>query len=416
MALSDTQVRQLRAKLDGKHVKTRNANGTDLHYIEGWHVIAEANRIFGYDAWDRRTLASHCVWSGPSGAYHGAAYTAKVRVSVRAGDITIVREGSGTGEGKAPTPGQAHELALKSAETDATKRALATFGNPFGLALYDREQLGVRKARSEKASLPIGPWVLRSASGAEEASFDKPSEFAGAFRKAMTDANDIELLFAIWEQNVETVRALNRSLKQEALPKSGIAPQLVSYLKQCAVAIGKPENRANSSNSPDVRSPKAIRAKIDKSALTFGEPKRIRSKEHLRFVASQPCLICGRSPSHAHHLRYAQSKGLSLKVSDEFTVPLCAIHHHNIHITAKEREWWQERNIDPLIVANRLWREGRERYPAASKDHLTKVPGDAMDNRTGVIQASEPSSKLEVSAIHPIPHAVPITKHRTDPS
>ena len=151
MALNDTQVRQLRAKLEAKHVKTRKANGTDLHYVEGWHVIAEANRIFGYDAWDRRTLASHCVWSGPSGAYHGAAYTAKVRVSVRAGDITIVREGSGTGEGKAPTPGQAHELALKGAETDATKRALATFGNPFGLALYDREQIGVRKARSEKA-------------------------------------------------------------------------------------------------------------------------------------------------------------------------------------------------------------------------------------------------------------------------
>jgi Rad52/22 family double-strand break repair protein len=90
-------------------VKTRNTKGTDLHYVEGWHVIAEAHRIFGYDAWDRRTLASHCVWSGQSGAYYGAAYTAKVRVNVRAGDITIVREGSGTGEGTAPTPGQAHE-------------------------------------------------------------------------------------------------------------------------------------------------------------------------------------------------------------------------------------------------------------------------------------------------------------------
>ena len=104
MALTDTQVRQLRAKLEAKHVKTRKANGTDLHYVEGWHVIAEANRIFGYDAWDRRTLASHCVWSGASGPYQAAAYTAKVRVSVRAGDITIVREGSGTGESKAPYP------------------------------------------------------------------------------------------------------------------------------------------------------------------------------------------------------------------------------------------------------------------------------------------------------------------------
>ena len=64
MALSDAQVRQLKAKLEGKYVKTRNANGAELHYVEGWHVIAEANRIFGYDAWDRRTLASQCVWSG----------------------------------------------------------------------------------------------------------------------------------------------------------------------------------------------------------------------------------------------------------------------------------------------------------------------------------------------------------------
>jgi Rad52/22 family double-strand break repair protein len=328
------------------------------------------------DAWDRRTLASRCVWSGQSGAYHGAAYIAKVRVSVRAGDITIVREGSGTGEGKAPTPGQAHELALKGAETDATKRALATFGNPFGLALYDREQVGVRKRRSEKTIPPIGPWLLHCASGSEEASFDKPSEFAGALREAMSEARDIELLFAIWEQNVDTVRALNRSLKQEQLPKSGVAPQLVNHLKQCAIELAKPESRVNGSGDPEVAEvvPKAARPKIDKSVLTLGEPKRIRCKEHLRFVASQPCLICGRSPSHAHHIRYAQSKSLSLKVSDEFTVPLCAIHHHQIHTIGKEREWWQEHNIDPLKIANGLWQQSRERYLAAGGAAPPELP------------------------------------------
>ena len=385
MALSDTQVRQLRAKLDGKHVKTRKANGTDLHYVEGWHVIAEANRIFGYDAWDRRTLASHCVWSGVSGACHGAAYTAKVRVSVRAGDITIVREGSGTGEGKAPTPGQAHELALKRAETDATKRALATFGNPFGLALYDREQIGVRKARAENISPPIGPWVLRSASGADEVSFDKPSGFAGALRTAMSEARDIELLFAIWEQNVDTVRALNRSLKQEALPKSGIAPRLVNHLKQCAIALVKPGNQVNGS---DQRQATAVepsfvgtRPKIDKSVLAINEPKRIRCMEHLRFVASQPCLICGRVPSHAHHIRYAQSKGLGLKVSDEFTVPLCAIHHHHIHTTGKEQEWWEGHKIDPLMVAGRLWQQSRERSSATRKADRADVLENGVDKR-----------------------------------
>ncbi len=74
--------------------------------------------------------------------------------------------------------------------------------------------------------------------------------------------------------------------------------------------------------------PSAAR-KIDKSVLKFGEIKRHRSKEHLKYVARQPCLICGRAPSHAHHIRYAQPKGLGLKVSDQFTVPLCAISEHS---------------------------------------------------------------------------------------
>src|SRR5262249_23942541 len=281
---------------------------------------------------------------------------AKVRVSVRAGDITIVREGSGRGEAKAPTPGQAHELALKAAETDATKRALATFGNPFGLALYDREQVGVRKRRGKTAPT-IGPWVLRSASGANEASFERPSEFAAALRICMSEAKDIELLFAVWEQNVETVRALNRSLKQDSLPRSGIAPQLVAHLKHCAVALTKPEVRSKELLAARPDHPADSEGKkIDKSALTISEPKRVRSKEHLRYVAEQPCLICGRAPSHAHHLRFAQSRGLGLKVSDEFTVPLCAIHHQQNHATGNERLWWQEHKIDPLAVAASLWR------------------------------------------------------------
>ena len=99
------------------------------------------------------------------------------------------------------------------------------------------------------------------------------------------------------------------------------------------------------------------RLKIDKSVLTLSEPKRLRSKEHLRFVARQSCLICGRSPSQAHHIRYAQSRGLALKVSDEFTVPLCAIHHTEIHATGDERQWWQEHKIDPLPIAEQLWRK-----------------------------------------------------------
>ena len=370
MALTDSQVRQLKAKLDHRYIKTRSANGANLSYVEGWHAIAEANRIFGFDAWDRRTISTACVWSGQSGQVYAAAYAAKVRISVRAGDTMIVREGSGTGEGRASTPGQAHELALKGAETDATKRALATFGNPFGLALYDREQAGVRKARTIKSSALIGPWVLHSPAGAQEASFDKPSEFAAALRKSMSEARDIEILFAIWEQNVDTVRALNKHLKQDHLPNSGVAPQLVAHLKRCAIALVKPH--AAPTDQVQATSSQALnggsRQKIDKSLLTISEPKRHRSKEHLQYVAQQPCLICGRSPSHAHHVRFAQSKGLALKVSDEFTVPLCAIHHSENHSTGDERRWWQKHNIDPLAIARRLWEESCKRGEHSAAD------------------------------------------------
>ena len=356
MAFTDSQVRQLKAKLDPRYIKTRSANGVNLSYVEGWHAIAEANRIFGFDAWDRRTVSTACVWSGQSGQYHAAAYTAKVRVSVRAGDIIIVREGSGTGEGRASTPGQAHELALKGAETDATKRALATFGNPFGLALYDREQAGVRKMRGASPAsgetFQIGPWVLRSSTGKPVSSHDTAKSFVEALKQAMSETHDIELLYDVWEQNIETLRVLHRSTNE----RPGIVPTMVSHLRACAVDLVK---RASNHSPPYPKGNGGTRHKIDKSVLTISEPKRFRCKEHLRFVAEQPCLVCGRSPSHAHHIRYAQPRGLGLKVSDEFTVPLCAIHHSENHTTGNERRWWQERNLDPLPVAHRLWQNSR---------------------------------------------------------
>jgi recombination DNA repair RAD52 pathway protein len=365
MEFSPEQVRQLKAKLKARHVKTRQAEGTLLHYVEGWHTIAEANRIFGFDAWDRRTISSKCVQSERNGRIHFAAYVAKVRVSVRAGDITIIREGSGMGEGASSTPGKAHELALKGAETDGTKRALATFGNPFGLALYDREHAGVGKPRCEKAHVSEaqehGPWVLRSATGSPQVTLEKPEAFAEELRKALNNAKDIEALFAVWEQNVETVRAINRHVRSRAPVSRALAQDLVAHLKACAVSLARPEEKSDASraapsalsNGHCASSPPHL--KVDKSALKFGEPKRIRSKEHLRFVAQQPCLICGRKPSQAHHVRFAQQRGLGLKVSDEFTVPLCATHHSENHRTGDERRWWQEHKIDPHKVARDLW-------------------------------------------------------------
>jgi hypothetical protein len=94
---------------------------------------------------------------------------------------------------------------------------------------------------------------------------------------------------------------------------------------------------------------------IDKSELVHPEPRRIRDKHHLRFVATQPCLICGRTPADPHHLRFAQSSALGRKVSDEWVVALCRGHHREVHRHGDERDWWGKAGIDPNVAARSLW-------------------------------------------------------------
>ena len=94
---------------------------------------------------------------------------------------------------------------------------------------------------------------------------------------------------------------------------------------------------------------------IDKSVLVFPEPRRIRDRDHVRYVMKQSCLICDRRPSDPHHLRFAQWRALGRKVSDEFTVPLCRAHHREIHRCGDEESWWRNTGIDPLGAARVLW-------------------------------------------------------------
>jgi ERF superfamily len=96
---------------------------------------------------------------------------------------------------------------------------------------------------------------------------------------------------------------------------------------------------------------------IDKSVLAVAAPRRYRNREHLRYVAQQACLVCGRKPSDPHHLRHVQPRALGRKASDEFAVPLCRSHHRAVHRAADERAWWQAAGIDPLKVARKLWKQ-----------------------------------------------------------
>ena len=169
------QLDALAEKLKQSHVRTRKQSGRNLSYVEGWKCIEEANRIFGFDCWSRETIETRMVHQGERKIGDrkdngwGVSYTAKVKVTVFAhasGDTTLItREGIGAGHGIDRDLGQAHESAIKEAETDAMKRALMTFGYPFGLALYDKDRENVEEDR---------PHEVR------EAIIDRQSERRGA--------------------------------------------------------------------------------------------------------------------------------------------------------------------------------------------------------------------------------------------
>jgi hypothetical protein len=129
---------------------------------------------------------------------------------------------------------------------------------------------------------------------------------------------------------------------------------------------------------------------IDKSVLAVAAPRRYRNRQHLRSVAKQPCLICGRKPSDPHHLRYLQPRALGRKPSDEFAVPLCRVHHRAVHRARDERAWWQTAGIDPIKVAHKLWKdtridEGRIEpegtSQAAAADRRPQPGGDVLEPR-----------------------------------
>jgi hypothetical protein len=107
--------------------------------------------------------------------------------------------------------------------------------------------------------------------------------------------------------------------------------------------------------------PKLAPVEEDQGAAAFTKPVRKRDKAHRDFVCSQPCLICGRRPSDAHHIRFGQPRALGRKVSDEFTVPLCRVHHRDLHRRSDEKAWWEAAKIEPMEIAARLWRETRDK-------------------------------------------------------
>lgn len=544
---SNRQLKRLATPLDRARVQRRDQDGKTLSYIEGWFVISEANRIFGFDGWDREMVHFERVYERRSNEMTACGYVARVRVRVRAMATTVTREGTGFGQASAHLTGDAHERALKAAETDATKRALATFGGRFGLFLYDKDQ------SSGRARAPVAEGPLANAQSANtrepsreaeghdadvtsrSSSFDLIDPHGGIIHVATAEAYCGGL-----RQLIEAVRDVSeledlKRLNEHAMAKLSALPELktvrgVHYVdvlerlfvrRRASLASGvtnasppDPTCGAQSLSTPkaltgegpqplgrDTRShavdapaqlmpepagavsdmaddrgedggeqktaslpivdvsglgedqpesivgadegasqpgdsdadratfargyrsfvpvppyplaamterlarrgrlsdaestlpdeplpspagdglapvaaanatPPATRISqitgapsIDKSVLALASDRRLRSKAHLGLVASKACVICEELPCHAHHLTFAQPRGLAQKVSDEFTVPLCVRHHNALHRSGSEMAWWRGQGIDPLAIARALWEESREMASAA---------------------------------------------------
>ncbi|CAK6692021.1 RAD52 family DNA repair protein [Synechococcus sp. BA-124 BA4] len=242
---SSEQLAALSAPLDRANVRQREQGRSRVSYLEGWQMIAEANRIFGFDGWQRQTVAVRCVAQAERTIGRdqkpgwGVTYTARVRVTVTAGELPpLIREGSGAGHGIDADLGQAHESALKEAETDAMKRALMTFGNPFGLALYDKAQRQVSSAagQGDGAQRPGGQRspVSRPGAGAPAAAGAAPPQ-GRAQASASTPQPSAPADPGQQSLDAETIRHLHTSLR--ALPR----PQLESLTRAFRKRFQVPE-------------------------------------------------------------------------------------------------------------------------------------------------------------------------------
>jgi hypothetical protein len=221
---------------------------------------------------------------------------------------------------------------------------------PDGPAQTPERQLRMEKAKP--ATLPPDASAnLRNQLIAELEQLVDPEALATWAHRALPLKNQLSTTDA---QTVETAFAARLSQIEEAEPL--------------------PPSKNQTANTPDHKPLQTDPG--DQAVMVISKPVRERDHDHLRFVASQPCLICGRIPSDAHHIKFAEQGTIGRKVSDKFTVPICRLHHRELHRRGSERAWWQSQGIDPLAVAANLWERTHAVEPAAAD-----VVGEA--DRTG---------------------------------
>ena len=232
-------------------------------------------------------------------------------------------------------------------------------------------------ARKEKAVRPVRTMLRPEQSAAvreqllaDIGQLQSPDEAADwvhknlSLKNALTAA-DADLVEAGFREKLATIKSASTwaEEKPQSAPKEGSAPSVEEpYLP----SLGDP-------TAPPTTPPRAATVRRRRVAA---KTIRLRDKEHCKFVTTQPCVVCGRTPSEAHHIRFAQPRALGRKVSDEYTVPVCRLHHRDLHGYGDEASWWAGIGIDPLPIALELW--WRSRLPCSSEAALSEPLSDVI--------------------------------------
>jgi hypothetical protein len=344
---------------------------------EAWRAIDAANRIFGADGWTRELVEMRCAATREREGLVTTAYVAKVRVSLTGDSNGGFRDAQGCGEGKGATPFEAHNKGLKAAELDATVRALAAFGRPFGtmrLAGHSANRRRPQKSASIAGKVGSSGDSPQIGDGCSCSSVETLTPTIGADERQVV-ANESEKTPSSEAHLPSHPDGDNGSDSRFDDAEAG--PKRARSSSGTSLSAEDPSTEDSNHGAPTSASGKAglvngtptniVRARDLLPTLNQGsgllllpKQRRLRVPAHLAYVRGEPCLICGRQPCDAHHLRFTQPRAMAKKVSDEFTVPLCRRHHDLLHRDPDEAEWWAAHGVDPIEAAEQLWKESQE--------------------------------------------------------
>ena len=330
--------------------------------------------MFGADGWNRELVEMRCAATREREGLVTTAYVAKVRVSLTGDANGGFRDAQGCGEGKGATPFEAHNKGLKAAELDATVRALAAFGRPFGtmrLAGHSANRRQPRKSsgiagesgsNADTSTTGDGPRSISTATPTPSGEWEESPAVSGPAEGRTS--SDAHLPSDLGGDNGSDAR-FDRA---EAAPIRARSSTGTSHYSEDPSTEGPNHTarasaqagRVSGTQTNTVRARDLLPTLNQGSGLLLPKQRRLRVPAHLAYVRGEPCLICGRQPCDAHHLRFTQPRAMAKKVSDEFTVPLCRRHHDLLHRDPDEAEWWAAHGVDPIEAAEQLWRESQE--------------------------------------------------------